>query len=56
MSTSRRADREVLAWGGAIFALFAASVFRGQAEKAIGRLEGLIAAAQQGFGTAPKRN
>lgn len=36
----------------AIFALFAASVFRGQAEKAIGRLEGLIAAAQQGFGTA----
>lgn len=40
----------------AIFALFAASVFRGQAEKAIGRLEGLIAAAQQGFGTAPRRN
>jgi biopolymer transport protein ExbB len=36
----------------AIFTLFAASVFRGQAEKAIGRLEGLIAAAQQGFGTA----
>jgi biopolymer transport protein ExbB len=36
----------------AIFALFAATAFRGQAEKAIGRLEGLIAAAQQGFGTA----
>lgn len=36
----------------AIFTLFAASIFRGQAEKAIGRLEGLIAAAQQGFGTA----
>lgn len=26
MSTSRRADREVLAWGGAIFALFAVLV------------------------------
>jgi biopolymer transport protein ExbB len=39
----------------AIFALFAASAFRGQAEKAIGRLEGLIAAAQQGFGTGPRR-
>ena len=39
----------------AIFALFAASAFRGQAEKAIGRLEGLIAAAQQGFGTTIRR-
>jgi len=38
----------------ALFTLFALSIFKGHAEKAIGRLEGLIAAAQQGFGNGTR--